>query len=237
MVCQDGFITSHAVENMELIEDDLVKGFVGEYTPENYLLKKENPLAVGPYGISAYYMEFKMQQVEAMRQAKTAILEVAERFEALTGRKYGFFEEYRMDDAEVALVIIGSSAGTGKSAVDALRAAGKKVGLIKLRVFRPFPMEEIAAALSRVSAVAVMDKAEGFSNAGGPLFVDVRSALYDQENRPKIINYVYGLGGRDIKTDDFGTIFDQLFLIKETGDAGQVYRHIGHRDLEAQNGI
>lgn len=232
MVCQDGFITSHAVENIELLEDDKVKAFVGEYTPENYLLKKDNPLAVGPYGISAYYMEFKMQQVEAMRQAKPVILEVARKFEELTGRKYGFFEEYRMEDAQVAVVIIGSSAGTGKSAVDALRANGKKVGLIKLRIFRPFPMEEIAQALSKVKAVAVMDKAEGFSNAGGPLFVDVRSALYDLENRPKTINYVYGLGGRDIKTDDFDTIFDQLFTIMETGDAGKVYRHIGQRELE-----
>lgn len=230
MVCQDGFITSHAVENIDLLEDEKVKEFVGEYNPENYLLKKDNPLAVGPYGISAYYMEFKMQQVEAMRQAKPVILEVAARFEALTGRKYGFFEEYQMEDAEVAVVIIGSSAGTGKAAVDQLRKEGKKVGLIKIRVFRPFPMEEIAVALSGVKAVAVMDKAEGFSNAGGPLFVDVRSALYDQENRPKIINYVYGLGGRDIKTNDFDYIYDQLFQIGETGESAPVYRHIGQRD-------
>ena len=230
MVCQDGFITSHAVENMELLEDEKVKEFVGEYTPENYLLKKENPMAVGPYGISAYYMEFKMQQVEAMKQAKPVILEVAKRFEKLTGRKYGLFEEYKMEDAEVAVVIIGSSAGTGKAAVELLRAQGKKVGLIKVRVFRPFPMEEIAMALSKMKAVAVMDKAEGFSNAGGPLFVDVRSALYDLENRPKVINYVYGLGGRDIKTDDFDFIYDQLFQISQTGQTGPVYRHIGHRD-------
>jgi pyruvate ferredoxin oxidoreductase alpha subunit len=237
MVCQDGFITSHGVENIELLEDEEVKAFVGEYKPENYLLKKENPLAVGPYGISAYYMEFKMQQVEAMRQAKVAILEVAEKFEAITGRKYGFFEEYRMDDAEVAVVLIGSSAGTGKAAVNELRDSGKKVGLIKLRVFRPFPMEEIAQALSKIKAVAVMDKAEGFSNAGGPLFVDIRSALYDLENRPKTINYVYGLGGRDIKINDFDYIFNELFKINETGDIGQVYRHIGQREGGVADGI
>lgn len=230
MVCQDGFITSHAVENMELLEDEKVKEFVGEYQPENYLLKKDGTLAIGPYGISAYYMDFKMQQVEAMRQAKPVILEVAKRFEEMTGRNYGFFEEYEMADAEVALVIIGSSAGTSKAAVDQMRKEGKKVGLIKLRVFRPFPMEELAAALSKVGVVAVMDKAEGFSNAGGPLFADVRSALYDLENRPKAINYVYGLGGRDIKTTDFEAIYEELFRILETGITGPVYRHIGQRE-------
>ena len=230
MVCQDGFITSHAVENMELLEDEKVKEFVGEYQPENYLLKKDGTLAIGPYGISAYYMDFKMQQVEAMRQAKPVILEVAKRFEEMTGRSYGFFEEYEMADAEAALVIIGSSAGTAKAAVDQMRKEGKKVGLIKLRVFRPFPMEELAAALSKVGVVAVMDKAEGFSNAGGPLFADVRSALYDLENRPKAINYVYGLGGRDIKTTDFEAIYEELFRILETGITGPVYRHIGQRE-------
>ena len=230
MVCQDGFITSHAVENMELLEDEKVKEFVGEYQPENYLLKKDGTLAIGPYGISAYYMDFKMQQVEAMRQAKPVILEVAKRFEEMTGRSYGFFEEYEMADAEVALVIIGSSAGTAKAAVDQMRKEGKKVGLIKLRVFRPFPMEELAVALSKVGVVAVMDKAEGFSNAGGPLFADVRSALYDLENRPKAINYVYGLGGRDIKTTDFEAIYEELFRILETGITGPVYRHIGQRE-------
>ena len=230
MVCQDGFITSHAVENMELLEDEKVKEFVGEYQPENYLLKKNGTLAIGPYGISAYYMDFKMQQVEAMKQAKPVILEVAKRFEEMTGRSYGFFEEYEMADAEAALVIIGSSAGTAKAAVDQMRKEGKKVGLIKLRVFRPFPMEELAAALSKVGVVAVMDKAEGFSNAGGPLFADVRSALYDLENRPKAINYVYGLGGRDIKTTDFEAIYEELFRILETGITGPVYRHIGQRE-------
>lgn len=230
MVCQDGFITSHAVENMELLEDEKVKEFVGEYQPENYLLKKDSTLAIGPYGISAYYMDFKMQQVEAMKQAKPVILEVAKRFEEMTGRSYDFFEEYEMADAEAALVIIGSSAGTAKAAVDQIRKDGKKVGLIKLRVFRPFPMEELAAAFSKVGVVAVMDKAEGFSNAGGPLFADVRSALYDLENRPKAINYVYGLGGRDIKTTDFEAIYEELFRILETGITGPVYRHIGQRE-------
>ncbi|QIB69723.1 pyruvate ferredoxin oxidoreductase [Aminipila butyrica] len=232
MVCQDGFITSHAVENMDLLEDDKVRDFVGEYQPEHYLLQKDNTLAVGPYGISAYYMEFKKQQAEAMKSAKKVILEVAEAFEQVTGRKYGFFEEFMMEDAEVAVVLIGSSAGTGKAAVDALRQQGKKAGLIKIRVFRPFPMEELAEALSHVKAVAVMDKAESFSAAGGPLFAETRSALYDLPQRPNLINYVYGLGGRDITVTDFEEIYSQLDSIVETRQTGPVYRHIGQREAD-----
>lgn len=235
MICQDGFITSHAVENIELLEDEVVKRFVGEYTPENYLLKKENPLAVGPYDISAYYMEHKKQQAEAMKNAKAAILSVAEEFEKISGRTYGLFEEYEMEDAEAALVLIGSSAGTAKETIRKMRKEGKKVGLIKVRVFRPFPMEELAEALSRVKTVAVMDKAESFSACGGPLFAEVRSALYDLENRPKVINYVYGLGGRDICVEDFEYIYGQLDEIRKTGITGETYRHIGQRELGVQN--
>ena len=230
MVCQDGFITSHGVSNIELVEDEKVKGFVGEYRPENYLLKHENPLAVGPYGISPYYMEFKRQQAQAMKDAMPVIMDVAERFERMTGRKYGFFEEYHMDDAEVALVAIGSSAGTGKEAVDRLRAEGKKVGLIKLRVFSPFPRIPLAEAMCKVKAVAIMDKAESFSNSGGPLFNEARSSLYDLKDKPYAINYIYGLGGRDIRVEDFYDIYQDLFVIAENDDPGDVYRYIGVRD-------
>ncbi|MBR6443918.1 MAG: pyruvate ferredoxin oxidoreductase [Firmicutes bacterium] len=230
MVCQDGFITSHGVSNIDLIEDEKVKGFVGEYRPENYLLKHENPLAVGPYGTSPYYMEFKRQQAQSMKDAMPIIMDVAERFERMTGRKYGFFEEYMMDDAEVALVCIGSSAGTGKEAVDRLRAEGKKVGLIKLRVFRPFPRIPLAEAMCKVKAVAIMDKAESFSNSGGPLFNEARSSLYDLKDKPYAINYIYGLGGRDIRVEDFYDIYQDLFVIIEHDDPGDVYRYIGVRD-------
>ncbi|MDD7600996.1 MAG: pyruvate ferredoxin oxidoreductase [Firmicutes bacterium] len=232
MICQDGFITSHAVENITLLEDEVVKDFVGEYEPAHYLLKKDEPLAVGPYGVSPYYMEIKKAQAEAMKSVGERILSVAEAFEKISGRKYGFFEEYRLEDAEMAVVVIGSSAGTGKDAVDQLRAAGIKAGLLKIRVFRPFPMKEVAAALSGVKAVAVMDKAEGFSACGGPLLAEVRSALYDLEDRPKCINYVYGLGGRDVTVGTYETIFGELAEILRTGETGEVYRHIGQREGE-----
>ena len=229
MCCMDGFITSHAVENMELLETEAVRKFVGEYKPENYLLKKENPLAVGPYDISAYYMEHKVMQAEAMKAVKARVLEVAAEFEKLSGRHYGLFEEYQMQDAELAIVLIGSSAGTAKAAIDKLRDKGIKAGLVKIRVFRPFPGEELAKVLSKTKAVAVLDKSEGFSANGGPLFAETRSALYDLETRPSLINIVYGLGGRDFKTEDAEKVFARLQTIAETGVIGPVYSHLGHR--------
>lgn len=234
MICQDGFITSHGVENILLEETDAVKEFVGEYKPENYLLKKENPMAVGPYDVTQYYMEHKVQQAEAMKNAKQVILEVAAEFEAKFGRKYGFFEEYMMDDAEYAIVLIGSTAGTCKVAIDKLRAEGHKVGLVKVRVFRPFPAEELAQALSNCKAVAVLDRSEGFNGCGGPLGAETRSACYDLENRPKIINIVYGLGGRDCAVEDAEKVYRHLEKIVETGVTGPVYFHMGQRDLRKE---
>ena len=236
MVCQDGFITSHGVSNIQLLEDEKVREFVGEYEPETYLLNSREPLAVGPYGTSPYYMEVKRAQAQAMKDSMPVILEIAEKYEKLTGRSYGFFEEYRMDDAEVAVVVIGSSAGTGKEAVDRMRDEGKKVGLIKLRVFRPFPRELLAQAMCRVKAVAIMDKAESFSNSGGPLFNEARSALYDLPGRPYAINYIYGLGGRDITVEDFYEIYGDLFIIARDNDPGDVYRYIGVRDSRYEEG-
>ncbi len=230
MICEDGFITSHAIENIELEEDDKVKAFVGEYHPENYLLKKENPLAVGPYGVTSYYMEARVAQAQAMKNAKKVILEVAEDFKNTFGRSYGFFEEYRMEDAELAMVIMGSSAGTAKTCVDAMRAEGKKVGLIKVRVFRPFPGPEIAKALAGCKAVAVMDKSEGFSACGGPLFAEVSGACINLDNRPKMIDIVFGLGGRDFTVESARSVYDRLETIAQTGDVGEVYTHMGQRE-------
>ena len=163
------------------------------------------------------------------------ILDVGREFSAMTGRKYRFFEEYMMDDADVALVVMGSSAGTGKEAVDRLRAEGQKVGLIKLRVFRPFPRRPLAAAMCKVKAVAIMDKAESFSNSGGPLFSEARSSLYDLPDKPYAVNYIYGLGGRDIRVEDFYDIFKDLYVICENDDPGDVYRYIGVRDSRYQH--
>ncbi len=234
MICQDGFITSHAVENILLEEDDAVKAFVGEYRPENALIGRKNPLAVGPYDTCPYCMEHKVQQAEAMKNAKAAILEVAADFERTFGRKYGLFEAYRMEDAEVALVLIGSTAGTAKACIERLRTRGIRAGLLKIRVFRPFPAEEIAAALSHLKAVAVMDKSEGNSGCGGPLFAEIRSACYDLERRPLMINVVYGLAGRDCAVEDVERVYRHLLQIAETGEIGPRYLHMGQRSSQRE---
>ncbi len=230
MVCQDGFITSHALANMEVYEDKDVRRFVGDYDPEHFLLNKDEPLAVGPYGVSPYYMEIKKGQAEAMKEAASVIIDTGKKFRQKFGRSYEMIEEYMMDDAELAVVVIGSSAGTGKAAVELLREEGIKAGLVKIRVFRPFPKEDICGALKGVKAVAVMDKSEGFSACGGPVFAEVAGALYPEEDRPLLINYVYGLGGRDVTIETFDEIFAELGRIAETGETGEVYRHIGVRE-------
>jgi len=230
MICQDGFITSHAVENIELLEDDVVKNFVGEYEPENYLLNPKEKMAVGPYAITDYYMEAKRNQAEGMKNTVAVVKEIAKEFAGISGREYGLFEEYCMEDAEVAVVMIGSAAGTTKDAIDALRAKGEKVGLIKIRLYRPFPAEEIAEALKNVKAVAIMDRAEGYTNHGGPLGADVMAAMFRARSQAHAVNYIYGLGGRDVRVEDMEKVFTDLKQIVADDDAGETYRYLGIRE-------
>ncbi len=230
MICQDGFITSHAVENIELLDDADVKKFVGEYEPETYLLNPECPAAVGPYSITDYYFEAKRNQAEGMRHVPQVVLDVAKEFAAISGREYGLFEEYRMDGAERAVIIIGSAAGTTKDAIDALREKGEKVGMIKIRLYRPFPADEIADALKNVKAVAIMDRAESYTNHGGPLGADVMAALFRARSEALAVNYVYGLGGRDVRVADMENVYKELQKIVDDGDAGETYRFMGIRE-------
>ena len=229
MVCQDGFITSHSIENIELVEDEKVKEFVGEYHPKHYLLNQNEPIAVGPLDVQSYLFEHKAQQAEAMKNAKQVILDVAKDFEKMTGRKYGLFEEYKMDDAEVAIVCMNSTAGTTKAVVNKLREQGKKVGLLKLRVFRPFPVDEISEALSNLKAVAILDKADSLNAAGGALFQDVTSAMYVNKKHVPAVNYVYGIGGRDTREDEIEKVYNDLFEIVKTGEVKNPYRYLGLR--------
>lgn len=230
MICQDGFITSHAVENINLLEDKEVKDFVGEYEPENYLLNPEMPMAVGPYSVTNYYFEAKRAQAEALKNAKQVTLDVAKEYKEISGREYGLFEEYKMDDAEYAVVIIGSAAGTTKDAVDALRVQGKKVGLVKIRLFRPFPASEIADALKNCKAVAMMDRTESYNDNCGPLGSEVTTALYRAKADCLTVNYVYGLGGRDVTVDDMKNIYAELEKIAKDGTVENPYRYMGVRE-------
>ena len=231
MICQDGFITSHAIENIELVETDKVKAFVGEYTPEHYLLKKDEPMSVGAYATPVYYIEAKRQQAQAMMDAKDVIKKVSAEFAEMTGRSYGLIEEFMMEDADEAIIIIGSSAGTAKEAVKQLRAQGKKVGLIKIRSIRPFPAEEIAQALKNVKSFAVMDKADSFNGHCGPMGAEVAMAMYaNNVTAPKMINYIYGLGGRDVRVESIQQVFAELEKITASGEVGETYRYLDVRE-------
>ena len=226
-ICQDGFITSHSIENIELIEDDKVKEFVGTYHPEHYLLNSKEPIAIGPMDLQAYLFEHKYQQANAMRAAKKVILEVSKEFEKMTGRQYALFEEYRLDDAEMVVICMNSTAGTTKVVVDTLREQGVKAGLLKLRVYRPFPAEEIAKAISHVKAVAVLDKADSVNACGGALYTDVTSGMFVNHVNVPTVNYIYGIGGRDTTAKDIEGVYQDLQEIVKTGKVDNPYRYFG----------
>jgi pyruvate ferredoxin oxidoreductase alpha subunit len=225
MVTTDGFIISHCMEKIVMLEDAEVKAFIGERKVGPNLLEVEHPVTIGAIDLQDYYFEHKYQVAEAMRRAPQVISEVAEEFAKMFGRKYGLVEKYRLDDAALAIVALGSTCGTAKAVIDELREKGIKAGMLKVRVFRPFPESEMVEALGKLKAIAVLDRSEPLSNQGGPLFTEVRSALYDKGKNPKIINYIYGLGGRDIMKEDIQAIFSDL----QKADQMKTYNYSGVR--------
>ncbi len=212
MINYDGFIISHTAESLHILPDEDAWKFIG---PKNVrsgysLLDVENPITVGPLDLTDYYFEHKVSQMEALDRAPKTIKKVFKEYSELTGRDYDIFEKYRTDDAELILVALGSTAGTTKDVIDAYREKGVKVGLLKLRLFRPFPASEIAKALAHAKVVGVMDKSASFGGFGGPVFTEIRSALYGTANAPKIHNWIYGLGGRDTDVLQIGSLIEQL---------------------------
>lgn len=220
----DGFILSHTVERVDMLDDEEVRAFIGEHKPNYPLLDIDNPVTYGPLDLQDYYFEHKMQQAEAMKGAKAVIREVGEEYGRLTGRAYGFYDEYRTEDAEQVILCLGSTAGTVKVAVDTLREKGKKVGVLKLRMFRPFPAEELVGAIGHAKTIAVLDRSEGFSGGGGPVFPEVRSALYKKSDAD-VVNFVYGLGGRDMGPDIVISLFEDM----EKGRISEEPVHLGVR--------
>jgi len=228
MVMIDGFITSHCTEVLESLEDDQVRGFAGEYKTDYSLLNIENPLTYGPYQTSEYYFETKKQEADSIKDSFGIIKKVSEEFETLSGRHQSIVESYMMEDAEVAVMALSSTAGTTRAVVDSLRSEGIKAGLIKPRLFRPFPAEKIIEITKNLKSLAILDRSEAFSASGGPLFVETRSALYESGSKPNIINYIYGLGGRDICMEDIRKVFLEL-LEEEEKRPEVIIRHLGVR--------
>ena len=228
MICYDGFIISHTMVGLEVIGPEAARQFVGEYDPAFSLLDTARPITVGSLHLTDTYFECKRQVVEAMENARRVIVEVGREYGDLTGREYGLFEPYRLDDAQVAIVALGSTCGTAKVAADRVREQGIRAGVLRVRSFRPFPGEAIAEIINRIGTVAVMDRSISYGLQGGPLFNEVRS--FAGGGGAHLINYVYGLGGRDINASELESIFVGLADIRQSGDKGEVYRYIGLRE-------
>lgn len=228
MVCYDGFITSHSVENITLLEDEKVKDFIGEFKPKyTTLLDPEKNVSIGPLALQDSFFEFKKQLADDMENSKDVISKVSKEYAKLTGREYNFYEKYLLDDADIGIVVLNSSAGTAKTVVDDLRANGIKAGLLKPRTFIPLPWEEIANDLKNLKALAVLDKADSYNAYSGPLFAEITSALYsiDQAHVPTV-NYIYGLGGRDVRTVDIEKVYNDLQEIIKTKKINSVKNYL-----------
>lgn len=242
MVGLDGFTLSHTLENVQTLSDETVKDFVktrqfpmvltheGKTVP--FKLDPDTPLTIGPVALPNYYFEFKRQQEEAMKNAMTVIQQIHDEYAQLTGRAYGdgLLEQYKLGDAEIAVICVGSTAGTAKAVIDELRNSGVKAGLLRIRTYRPFPAEAIVKALRKAKAVAVMDRSMSFGGRGGAVFHEIRHALYDSATRPYVVNYIYGLGGRDTSPVQIKKIFDDLQKILQTKHVEDLVHYIGLRE-------
>ncbi|MCM8772334.1 MAG: pyruvate ferredoxin oxidoreductase [Candidatus Omnitrophica bacterium] len=233
MIMTDGFILSHCLETMEMLTDEEVREFVGEPPERGNLIKavvENKPITIGALDLQDYYFEHKRQQAEGMKNALKVIPEVGKEFGDKFGRYYGMVENYKLDDADIGVVVIGSTAGTAKEAVDKLRSRGIKAGLLKIRVFRPLPVVDIKESLKNLKVVGVMDRVEGMNAFCGPLYSEICACLYELEKRPILTNFVYGLGGRDVKVEDIELIFNELLRVLEKGVKEYTLKYIGVRE-------
>jgi pyruvate ferredoxin oxidoreductase alpha subunit len=242
LVGLDGFTLSHTLENVRVLPDADVKEFVGTRQMANVLthegktvpfrLDPENPMTMGPIAMPNYYFEFKRQQEEAMKNALRVIQEVHREYAEISGRSYGngLIESYRLEDAEIAIVCVGSTAGTVKTVVDELRSDGVKAGLLRMRTFRPVPLDQIVKASRKVKALAVMDRSMSFGGHGGPVFHEIRHALYDANEHPYVVDYIYGLGGRDTSPTQIRNVYDDLQSIVQKERVESPINYVGLRE-------
>ncbi len=218
MVCEDGFITSHCVQNVKIYDDDVMKKFVGgDRKPEHALLDLKNPITVGAIELQDYFFETKRQQQDAMENVPKVYLEIGKELSKLTGNDYGFFEKYKMEDADAVLVTMSSAAGTTRAVVDRMRADGKKVGLLRIRLFRPFPFKEVAKALGKAKNVAVLDRSMSFG-AHAPLYSEIMNAIYPMAKKPGLQSYTFGLGGRDLLESHVEHVYNEMLAGKVTDE-------------------
>lgn len=230
MIMMDGFITSHAIERFDILEDNDAQKFVGQFKAINPLLDVDNPVTHGPFDLFDYYFEHKRQQADGMSYVKDVATGVAKEFTQISGRQYGLFKTYKLEDAEIAVVVLSSTGGTAKTVVNKLREQGIKAGLLMPRLFRPFPAAEITQALSHLKAIAVMDRSDSFGALGGPLFIETRHALYDLGKYIPTNDYIFGLGGRDVGPDQIEIVFQDLIETAKTGKVKELVNYLGVRE-------
>jgi pyruvate ferredoxin oxidoreductase alpha subunit len=230
MINLDGFIISHSIERIEYLDDDQVQSFVGEFKTLNPLLDLDRPVSYGPLILPDYYMEFRKAQENVESKVSGVVLDVAKDFEKLSGRTYGLFETYRLDDAEIALIILNSAAGTSKDVVDEFREKGIKAGLLKPRLYRPFPYKEVGEALKHLKAVCVLDRADAFGGSFGPVYMDIATSLYPYKEKPVLINKIFGLGGRDYLPEHAELVLNELVGLTKTGTVKSYKEYIGVRE-------
>ena len=225
----DGFTLTHCMEDLRILKDEDVDQFLPPRVPQ-FKLDPSNPITLGGLSLSEYYYELKRQQEEAIRKSLSVIDRVAKEYQQNSGREYGVMETFQLEDAEAAIICMGSTCGTARYVVKKMRKEGKKVGLIKLWIFRPFPSEEINAVTKNLKALAIMDKAISFGAPAGPLCTDVSTSLRQSGSDLKMFNVIYGLGGRDTSPDDIEGIFTEALDISSTGIVKENVKFMGVRE-------
>jgi pyruvate ferredoxin oxidoreductase alpha subunit len=230
VVTTDGFIISHGMERLDMYPDAEVQKFIGPYNPSYNLMDTDHPITIGSLVLTDYYLEFKKAQHEAMKNAKKVIIDVDKEFGRTFGKEYGLIEKYRTDDADYITISIGSTAGTTKTAIEELRNEGIKAGLVRVRAFRPFPAEEIVAAVSKAKAVAVLDRAESLSNQAGPLSTEIKAGLFDAGSKIPYASYIYGLGGREIFIEDIKNVYRNLKEVAAGKKQPELVQYIGLKE-------
>ena len=226
----DRYLEGRTGPGLEALEDDVVTKWVGEYDPKYTLLDTDNPMTFGPLDLQDYYFEHKRQQMEAMRETPGVVRKIGKLYGELAGRSYDLIEEYQLDDAEFVVVALGSTCGTAKVVIDELRAKGMAAGLLKIRAFRPFPEAEIAEALKSAKAIAVLDRSVSFGAPGGPVHKEIKAALFGTGSSAGLVNYIYGLGGRDISMEHIHEVFAHLETIAGEGTPADAIRFLGLRE-------
>ena len=229
---QDGFMTSHTAQNVRPLKDEVAAKFVGEYLQVNALLNFDRPVTHGVQTEQDWHFEHKAKQHAALMGSKQVILETFAQFKELTGREYKLVESYGMEDAQIAIVCLGSTYETAIVAIEQLKEEGIKAGVVAPRLFRPFPLEEVAEELQNVKAVACMDRSAPGGTVG-TLYNEVSGALINTKARPLISNLIYGLGGRDMTVAGLKEIFRTLDKEAKDGKlSGNIQRFIGVRGPE-----